>query len=169
MFSLRLLLITGQLSAHALLFAGEATMPVVLPPQPDTLQFTFQACLCGEYRENDFDFSDARDSDPDDALDQRLAAQPHAKVKTTLNFQGFWLADTADAWYRANGTARVRNFRPSACYHAGDEIDFALNAKLTKYLDVLLCYSHFFAGQYLEDTVVGDDAEFAYLILTVNY
>ena len=99
----------------------------------------------------------------------RLAAQPHAKVKTTLDFHGFWLADTADAWYRANGTTRVRNVRPSASNQAGAEIDFTVNSKVTKHLDVLLGYSHFFAGQYLEDTGGGDDADFAYLMLTLNY
>ena len=86
----------------------------------------------------------------------RLAAQPHPKVKTTLDFHSFWLTTTSDAWYRANGSTRVR-------------IDFTVNAKLTQHLDMLFGYSHFFAGAYLADTGASDDADFAYLMLTLNY
>jgi hypothetical protein len=99
----------------------------------------------------------------------RLAAQPHAKVKTTLDFHSFWLTTTGDAWYRANGTTRVRNINPNANSHAGCELDFTINAKLTQHLDMLFGYSHFFAGAYLADTGVNDDADFAYLMLTLNY
>lgn len=99
----------------------------------------------------------------------RLAAQPHPKIKTILDLHSFWLATTGDAWYRANGTTRVRNINPNADSHAGCEIDFTVNAKLTQHLDMLLGYSHFFAGAYLADTGAGDDADFAYLMLTLNY
>jgi len=99
----------------------------------------------------------------------RLAAQPHAKVKTTLDLHAFWLADTADAWYRANGTTKVRPISSTAGNYAGAEVDFTINAKLSKHLDMLLGYSHFIAGSYLDDTGGGDDADFAYLMLTLNY
>lgn len=99
----------------------------------------------------------------------RMAASPHPKVKTTLDLHGFWLDDTADAWYRVNGTTQVRPIQPGASNQAGAEVDFTIQAKLTKHLDMLVGYSHFFAGQYLDDTGAGDDAEFAYLMLTLNY
>lgn len=99
----------------------------------------------------------------------RLAAQPHEKVKTTLDLHGFWLADTGDAWYRANGTTKVRPITSSASNYAGSELDFTVNTKLNKHLDMLVGYSHFFAGAYLNDTGAGDDADFAYLMLTLNY
>lgn len=99
----------------------------------------------------------------------RLAAQPHAKVKTTLDLHGFWLSDTGDAWYRANGTTQVRGVSPGAGNYAGSEVDFTVNTKLAKHLDMLVGYSHFFAGSYLDDTGGGDDADFAYLMLTLNY
>ena len=99
----------------------------------------------------------------------RLAAQPHPDVKTTLDLHSFWLANTADAWYRANGTTQVRGINPDADSHAGCEIDFTVNTKLTSHLDMLAGYSHFFAGAYLSDTGPGDDADFGYLMLTLNY
>lgn len=99
----------------------------------------------------------------------RMAAQPHAKVKTNLDLHAFWLADTGDAWYRANGTTQVRGINPKASNYAGAEADFTINAKLSKHLDMLLGYSHFFAGTYLSDTGAADGADFAYLMLTLNY
>ncbi len=51
----------------------------------------------------------------------------------------------------------------------GAETDFTVNAKLTKHLDMLVGYSHFSAGGYLNDTGAGDAADFAYLMLTLNY
>jgi hypothetical protein len=99
----------------------------------------------------------------------RLAAQPHPRLKTTLDLHSFWLATTEDAWYRANGTTRVRPISPEASNHAGCEADFTLNAKVTEYLDVLFGYSHFFAGAYLSDTGAGDDADFSYLMLTLHF
>jgi len=99
----------------------------------------------------------------------RLAAQPNAKVKTTLDFHAFWLATTGDAWYRANGTTRVRGINPNASRHAGCELDFTVQAKLDQHLDMLLGYSRFFAGSYLADTGASSDADFAYLMLTLNY
>lgn len=99
----------------------------------------------------------------------RLASQPHPKVKTTLDLHGFWLADTGDAWYRANGTTQVRPINGRASNQAGAELDFTIHTKLTQHLDMLIGYSRFFAGQYLDDTGAGDDAHFGYLMLTLNY
>ncbi|MDZ4287044.1 MAG: alginate export family protein [Prosthecobacter sp.] len=98
-----------------------------------------------------------------------LAAQPHPKIKTAIDFHAFWLADTGDAWYRSNGVTRVRPITPAASNYAGSEIDVTIGSKLTKHLDVLLGYSHFFAGAYLDDTGASDDADFAYLMVTLNY
>ena len=46
-------------------------------------------------------------------------------------------------------------------------MDFTVNTKLTKHLDMLVGYSHFFAGAYLDESGAGDDADFAYLMLTL--
>ena len=66
-----------------------------------------------------------------------------------------------------NPAASSPHFPPSN--YAGAEADFTVNTKLTKHLDMLVGYSHFFAGSYLNDTGAGDDADFAYLMLTLNY
>ncbi|MBL9114773.1 MAG: alginate export family protein [Verrucomicrobiaceae bacterium] len=99
----------------------------------------------------------------------RLAAQPHPKFKAALDLHSFWLSTSNDAWYRANGITQVRDIQPGASRHAGYELDLTLNAKLSQRLDLLLGYSHFFAGDYLADTGASSDADFAYLTLTFNY
>ena len=99
----------------------------------------------------------------------RLAAQPHPRMKATLDFHSFWLATTNDAWYRANGTSQVRGIRPGASNHGGCEMDLTVNTKLSDYLDLLVGYSHFFAGDYLSDTGASDDADFAYVMLTLHF
>jgi hypothetical protein len=99
----------------------------------------------------------------------RLSAQPHSRIKTTCDLHGFWLSDTADAWYRANGVTTVRPRTPGASNYAGTEIDFTVSAKLSDHLQTLLGYSHFFAGSYLDDTGAGDDADFAYFMVTLAY
>ncbi len=99
----------------------------------------------------------------------RLAAQPHEKVKTTLDWHGFWLATTSDAWYRANGKTEVRGIQPDARRYAGSEVDLTMNVKVNSHLDVLLGYSHFFPGSYLADTGAADDANFAYVMVTLNF
>ena len=61
----RLSSITLLLSALSLQ-AGVIPVPVVELPKNDVLQFTFQAHVRGEYRNNVFDFNDATNSVTDD-------------------------------------------------------------------------------------------------------
>ena len=81
----------------------------------------------------------------------------------------FWLADTGDAWYRANGTTAVRAITPGADSYAGSEVDLTLTYKVNKNLSFMAGYSHFFAGGYLDDTGAGDDADFAYVQAQLDF
>jgi hypothetical protein len=101
----------------------------------------------------------------------QLTAQPTKKVSVEASFHAFWLAETTDYWYRANGLSTTRTRTPGgadvrtigASSFAGTEVDLAFTWKATDWLTVHGGYSHFFAGDYLEDTGPGDDADFAYL------
>jgi hypothetical protein len=92
-----------------------------------------------------------------------LSATPSKKLKLQLDYQLFWLADTSDGWYRANGTTLVRPITPGADSFAGSEVDLTVIYKATKNLTFQAGYSHFFAGGYLGDTGAEDDADFAYV------
>lgn len=94
---------------------------------------------------------------------------PTAKTTVRLDYHAFWLANTNDAWYRANGTAKVRDITPSASGYAGSEVDLTLTYAPEKWLSFMAGYSHFFAGDYLSDTGASSDADFAYVQMTIKF
>jgi hypothetical protein len=106
-----------------------------------------------------------------------LTAKPNTKITLRADYHAFWLADTGDALYRANGVTQVRSVNAAARNadtFVGTEFDFTANYAYTKYLNFLVGYSHFFAGDYLKETQntasavnapivpAGDDADFFY-------
>jgi hypothetical protein len=101
-----------------------------------------------------------------------VRAQPCKQLTLEGYFGGFWLASTDDAWYRANGVARVRPLNTAARAansYAGSEIDLLATFAPAKFLTVLAGYSHFFAGDYLHDTGPDDDADFGYVQAVVAF
>lgn len=101
-----------------------------------------------------------------------LKAKPCKQVGLEADFHGFWLADTNDAWYRANGVTKVRPITPasrSASSYVGSEIDLLVTYQPVKFLIVWAGYSHFFAGDYLKATGPSEDADFGYVQATINF
>jgi len=99
----------------------------------------------------------------------RFSLEPARTVKLGLDYHLFWLADTGDAWYRANQTTQVRPITPGADNHAGSELDLTVQWQASKQLLVQAGYSRFFAGNYLADTGTADDADFAYVMVSLTY
>ncbi len=95
--------------------------------------------------------------------------EPSANLKLRLDYHLFGLADTSDAWYRANGTAKVRPISPDAGSFAGSELDLTATYKVSDWLSFLVGYSHFFAGDYLEDTGAASDADFGYVQVRLDF
>jgi hypothetical protein len=105
-------------------------------------------------------------------LEVSLKAQPVKGVTLKAEYHAFWLASTDDVWYRANGVTAVRPLSPAAQAsdsYAGSEIDFLAQWTVNKHFAVEAGYSHFFAGDYLEDTGASDDADFAYVQATITF
>lgn len=98
-----------------------------------------------------------------------LSAQPAKSVTVGLDFHVFWLADTADAWRRANGRTAVRPIDPSAGNFAGTELDLLVKWSPHRSLSLTAGYSHFFAGDYLEDTGASSDADFGYVMASLKF
>ncbi len=92
-----------------------------------------------------------------------LSAAPSKKLKAQLDYHLFWIADTGDGWYRANGSTLVRPINNMADSFAGSELDLTLIYKYCKNLTLQAGYSHFFAGDYLNATGASDDADFGYV------
>ena len=95
--------------------------------------------------------------------------KPTKQTSIQLDGHGFWLANTNDAWYRANGTTRVRPITPGASNYVGSEIDLTATYQPLKFLTFQGGYSHFFAGDYLSATGPSDDADFGYVQATVAF
>ena len=106
-----------------------------------------------------------------------LTAKPNTKTTLRMDYHAFWLADSGDALYRANGVTQVRAANAAArkaSTFVGTELDLTASYAYSKYLNFLIGYSHFFAADYLNDTqntasavnapIVpgGDDADFFY-------
>lgn len=92
--------------------------------------------------------------------------QPTKQFTLEADAHAFWLANTNDAWYRANGVTKVRPLNAlaqNADSYAGSEIDLVATYKPAKFLTLVAGYSHFFAGSYLHDTGADDDADFGYV------
>lgn len=92
-----------------------------------------------------------------------LSAKPTPKWLFGADIHAFWLADTADSWKRANNTTAVRPINASADSFAGMELDLLCSYKINDAVSITLSYIHFFAGDYLDDTGAGDDADFGFL------
>ena len=98
-----------------------------------------------------------------------VQASPAKGWTVKVDYSLFWLADTADAWYRANGTTQVRPIDADADSFAGSEIDLTVSWKARRWLAVSAGYSHFFAGDYLAATGASDDADFGFVMATVDF
>lgn len=106
--------------------------------------------------------------------DVRLSARVNPVKSVTLQTDlGFhWLANTNDAWYRANGLTTVRPLNTAArnaSSYTGAEIDVIATWNATKNVQLQGGYSHFFAGSYLSDTGASSDADFAYIQAKVAF
>lgn len=98
-----------------------------------------------------------------------FSVQPKDGLKFQLDYHGFWLADTNDAWYRANGVTQVRPIVPDAGSFVGTELDLTATWKVHAHLGILAGYSHFFSGDYAEATGAADDADFGYLQAVIDF
>jgi hypothetical protein len=92
-----------------------------------------------------------------------LSAKPSKTVTVGIDWHWFWLADTNDAWRRANARTAVRPISPGADSYAGSEVDFLITWTPDPRVALTLGYSYFIAGSYLDDSGAGDDAQFFYL------
>lgn len=98
-----------------------------------------------------------------------FSAKPSPKLTAGMDVHAFWLADTADAWRRANARTEVRPASTGAGSFAGTELDCLLTWAPCANFTLTAGYSHFFGGQYLDDTGAGSDANFAYIMTGLKF
>ena len=97
---------------------------------------------------------------------------PMKNVTAQVDYNAFWLADTNDVWYRANGLTAVRPLNATSRHasdYCGSEVDFIVTWNACKYVQIQGGYSHFFAGDYLKSTGFHSDADFGYVQATITF
>lgn len=128
-----------------------------------------------------------------------VMVKPTPKLQMTLDYHIFWLDETEDIWRFAaqepvGGQGRYANallggtpvpdtavlgkniLRGAPSSYVGSELDFVISWKALKWLKIEAGYSHFFAGDYIQDTasVLGyrrraDDARFGYAQIQMDF
>jgi hypothetical protein len=75
----------------------------------------------------------------------------------------FYLDSAKDALYNASGTPILRDPTGRSGHHVGDELDFFINFHLTAHQDILIGYSHLFAGEFLQKAGNGQSPDLTYI------
>jgi hypothetical protein len=110
--------------------------------------------------------------------DAHLAAsvKPLKQLTVKLDGHAFWLADTHDYFYAANGTPRKTGgygIHPSAGGYVGSELDLTASYAIKSFAIAQAGCGHFFVGDYVKDSLAGSggatDANYLYAQLTFNF
>lgn len=94
--------------------------------------------------------------------------KPHKQLKFSADYHWFFLATNGSAWFNA-GQAVIRQSRAGASETLGQELDLLVSYSLSKYVNLLIGYSHFHAGAFVKDTGTHDDANFFYVQTTLKF
>lgn len=98
------------------------------------------------------------------ALNANLTLWPVAeRVRFRATYHAFWLESRDDAIYSAGGAAGRRDPMGNSGRNAGSEIDLTLLWKVDAHSAFLLGYSHFFEGEFIQETGPSSDADFFYI------
>jgi len=109
--------------------------------------------------------------------------KPHPRVSLAVEGHGFWLADTHDSFYGANGVARGGTaatpgtgygVNPNYDNFVGTELDAVAGVAVTRFAQLELGYGHFFVGNYVASSLSAAtrgavDANWVYVQATVNF
>jgi hypothetical protein len=106
----------------------------------------------------------------------------HEKITLLAWYHVFFLEEERDALYNAAGVPIYQDPTGGAGKDIGQEIDLLLTYKFNPRADIVLGYSHFFAGDYFDSAVIqngpaglatngsnGQDADFLYTQLSVQF
>ncbi len=101
-------------------------------------------------RQNSIDFSHG------------IAVHPIPKMAVAVTGHKFWRATADDALYNAGGGV-VRAGSLGSSRDVGYEVDLTTNYKFNRHLVGLVGYSHFFAGNFIEESGPSEDMDFVYV------
>lgn len=97
-------------------------------------------------------------------------AKPLDKVQIFGEAHFVFIDEENDAWYNAGGGVLRRaavGSNPDA--YIGTEIDLRATYKPSDWFTFEVGYSHFIAGEYIDDTGSDDDADWGYMMTTITF
>lgn len=103
-------------------------------------------------------------------IDGRVGVQwePVERLSLGATLHGFWRAETGDAVYKANG-APIAGTAASVGREVGQELDLLATYQWNRHVELSAGWSRFFAGDAIEEATPGQDIEFVYLGLMLQF
>lgn len=98
-----------------------------------------------------------------------LDLKPTEKLKLTCSLHLFYLDEEEDALYNAGRVPIRFDATGKASTTVGQEVDFTAEYTLNAHASALLGYSHFFTGEFIDDTGADHDPDFLYVQLSLKY
>jgi len=103
--------------------------------------------------------------------------KPVKDLTFSLEWLGFWLANTEDFLYPESGAGRTGNGygrNPAFSAYVGNEIDLLANWRVTTWGQLQAGYGHFFPGDYIRETAAAggrstEHADWVYLQATFTF
>jgi hypothetical protein len=108
--------------------------------------------------------------------------KPASRVSVAFEGHGFWLANTHDSFYNVSGAPRGAGLtsgggsnygiNPGYSAFVGTELDVIVGVAVARYAQLEVGYGHFFAGDYIRQSlsVAGSrDADYIYTQATINF
>lgn len=103
------------------------------------------------------------------AANANLTLKPLKNVTAKVSYHAFWLAANSDGLFNAGGALLRRDATGGSPHDVGHELDFIVKWSYDAHQSVLLGYSHFWNGGFINNTGLGDDADFIYLQYEVKF
>lgn len=101
-------------------------------------------------------------------LAAHFECRPAADWWAEIAFHAFLLDSTNDSWFNAGGLP-IRTSLVADHHEVGYELDLSFKHWLSPDVWFWFGYSHFFAGDYVEDTGKSPDTDWLWLQLTANF
>jgi hypothetical protein len=99
----------------------------------------------------------------------QVSLKPNKKLKLQSDLHLIYVDTPKDSFYNAARGVQRTATGTDVNAHVGNEVDLTGNYKVCEYADLLVGYSHFFAGKYLRETGANDDGDFFYVETTFNF
>jgi len=90
------------------------------------------------------------------------------KLALRGEFHAFWRQNNSDALYNASGAVQ-RSAGASDAAFVGNEVDLLLTWQIDRHLSAYVGYSHFFAGDFLQETGPSEDIDFVYVAVSYTF